>query len=101
MPRSMATFMTAVRRHCLALPDVNERLSHGAPTFFIRDKRSFACVWLEGHHQVDFAHLWCACDPELRAHLIEERPEQFFLPAYVAHRGWIAVGSGSVSPDAG
>jgi hypothetical protein len=30
-----------VRRICLALPDANERPSHGAPTFFIRDKRSF------------------------------------------------------------
>jgi hypothetical protein len=29
-----------VRRICLALPDTNERASHGAPTFFIRDKRS-------------------------------------------------------------
>ncbi|HEY1222889.1 MAG TPA: MmcQ/YjbR family DNA-binding protein [Acidimicrobiales bacterium] len=83
--------MAVLRSHCLALPEVNERLSHGAPTFFIRDKRSFVTVWQEGHHDVDFAHLWCACDTELRAHLIEERPRQFFLPAYVAHRGWIAV----------
>jgi hypothetical protein len=83
--------MNVIRSHCLALPEVNERLSHGAPTFFVRDKRSFVTVWQEGHHDVEFAHLWCACDTELRAHLIEERPRQFFLPAYVAHRGWIAV----------
>jgi predicted DNA-binding protein (MmcQ/YjbR family) len=25
------------------------------------------------------------------AHLIEQRPEIFFLPAYVAHRGWIGA----------
>jgi len=91
MARPTASLMTAIRSHCLALPEVNERLSHGAPTFFIRDKRSFVTVWLDGHHHVDFAHLWCACDTELRALLIEERPRQFFLPAYVAHRGWIAV----------
>jgi hypothetical protein len=30
-----------VRRICLALPDTNERASHGAPIFFVRDKRSF------------------------------------------------------------
>ena len=83
--------MAALRSHCLALPEVTERLSHGAPTFFIRDKRSFVSVWPEGHHQDDFAHLWCACDTELRAHLIDERPDEFFLPPYVAHRGWIGV----------
>src|SRR2546430_12496255 len=30
----------AVRKICLSLPEASERLSHGAPTFFIRDKRS-------------------------------------------------------------
>lgn len=29
--------------------------------------------------------------PEVREHLIEQRPEIFFLPAYVAHRGWIGA----------
>src|SRR4029078_13655339 len=39
-----------VRELCLALPEVNERLSHGAPTFFIRDKKTFATVW-DKHHR--------------------------------------------------
>jgi hypothetical protein len=80
-----------IREHCLSLPQVNERESHGAPAFFIRDKRSFATVWMQGHHAVHFAQLWCACTPDLRAHLIDERPDIFFLPPYVAHRGWIGV----------
>jgi hypothetical protein len=28
-----------VRAVCLALPDVTERLSHGSPTWFVRDKK--------------------------------------------------------------
>lgn len=80
-----------IRAHCLSLPQVNERLSHGAPAFFIRDQRSFATVWMDGHHAVHFPQLWCACTPELRSALIDERPDVYFLPAYVAHRGWIGV----------
>ena len=34
---------------CLALPEVAERLSHGAPTFFVRDKKTLATVW-DDHH---------------------------------------------------
>lgn len=39
----------AVREICLALPDASERPSHGAPTFFVQSKRSFATVW-DDHH---------------------------------------------------
>jgi hypothetical protein len=91
MAHSPASLLTAVRAQCLALPEVNERLSHGTPTFFIRDKRSFVTVWIDGHHESHDPQLWCACDTELRAHLIGERPDVFFLPPYVAHRGWIGV----------
>ena len=38
-----------VRRICLSLPDANERASHGSPTFFIRDKRSFV-TYVDDHH---------------------------------------------------
>lgn len=37
------------RKLCLGLPEVNERPSHGAPTFFIREKRSFV-MFLDNHH---------------------------------------------------
>ena len=36
MPRKTDPY-DEVRRICLALPETNERLSHGEPTFFIRD----------------------------------------------------------------
>ena len=38
MSRRRDAALARVRKHCLALPDVNERLSHGAPTFFIRQE---------------------------------------------------------------
>ena len=34
--------LTRLRKLALALPETSERLSHGAPTFFVREKRPFA-----------------------------------------------------------
>jgi hypothetical protein len=34
-----------VRTICLALPEVTERLSHGAPTWFVRGKSAFVTLW--------------------------------------------------------
>jgi hypothetical protein len=42
-----------VRRIALAMPEVNERLSHGAPCFFIRDKRPVC--YFHDHHRVVIA----------------------------------------------
>ncbi len=33
-----------LRPICLALPEVTERLSHGAPTLFVRDKTAFVTL---------------------------------------------------------
>ena len=49
-----------LREICLALPEVTQRASHGVPTWFVRDKKSFAQLWAEGHHSDEFPHLWCA-----------------------------------------
>ncbi|GHJ15299.1 hypothetical protein [Micromonospora sp. AKA38] len=43
-----------IRRACLALREVSERLSHGTPTWFVRGKKSLTTVWLDGHHQDEF-----------------------------------------------
>ena len=80
-----------VRRACLALPEVEERLSHGAPTFFVRGKRSFLMLWPDGHHGSTFPHLWCAAAPEVQRELVESEPDRFFRPPYVGHRGWVGM----------
>ena len=45
-----------------AMPEVSERLSHGAPTFFIRDKKTLATVWHD-HHGDGRVGLICAAPP--------------------------------------
>jgi hypothetical protein len=83
--------LARLREICLSFPEVTERLSHGAPSFFVRDKSTFVNAWLSGHHADTFAHLWCAAPPGAQEDLVGRRPECFFRPPYVGHRGWIGV----------
>ncbi|MEV8510592.1 MmcQ/YjbR family DNA-binding protein [Actinoplanes sp. NPDC051475] len=80
-----------VRRICLALPEVTERLSHGSPTWFVRDKRTFVSLMADGHHDTDFPQLWCAAPPGAQEELILADGDRFFRPPYVGHRGWLGV----------
>ena len=79
-----------VRRICLALPEVTERLSHGAPTWFVRDKKTVATVW-DDHHGDGRLALICAAPPGVQQQLVDEEPARFYVPPYVGGRGWIAV----------
>lgn len=79
-----------VRAICLSLPETSERPSHGAPTFFVRTRRSFATVWDNHHGDGRFA-LICAAPAGMQAALVEADPERFYVPPYVGHRGWIGM----------
>jgi hypothetical protein len=77
-----------VRGLCLGLPETSERLSHGAPTFFVRGKKAFVMVLTNHHGDGRFA-IWCAAPAGMQAMLVEADPERFFVPPYVGHRGWL------------
>src|SRR6266542_5046170 len=87
---SRARTLERIRKMCLALPETNERPSHGAPTFFVRDKRPFVMVLTDHHGDGRFA-IWCPAPPGLQQMLVEADPERFFVPPYVGHRGWLRV----------
>jgi hypothetical protein len=85
------TLLQRFRDACGRLPEVEERPSHSAPTFFVQGKKSFAMLWADGHHDDDFPHLWLAAAPGVQGELIATDADQFFRPPYVGHRGWIGV----------
>jgi hypothetical protein len=88
--RASADPVERLRQICLALPEATERLSHGEPSFFVRDKKQF--VMLDNHHHgAEHLAFWCAAPPGAQAGLIAENPDQFFRPPYVGHRGWVGV----------
>ena len=78
-----------LRRLCLALPEVTERLSHGEPTWFVRGKKVF--VTFANHHHDDRLAFWCAAPSGAQAALVTEAPERYFVPPYVGGRGWLGV----------
>jgi predicted DNA-binding protein (MmcQ/YjbR family) len=78
-----------LRKLCLAYPETTERLSHGEPTWFVRDKKTF--VMFSDHHHDDRLAFWCAAPPGAQETLVANDPEHFFRPPYVGHRGWLGV----------
>lgn len=79
-----------VRQICACLPGVTERPSHGAPTWFV-GRRSFVTLWADGHHDLDFPHLWCAAPAGMTDNLVAADPDRFFRPPYVGTRGWLGM----------
>jgi hypothetical protein len=84
------TALERVRAICLALPETTERLSHGSPTWFVRDKKTFV-TYLDNHHDDGRLALWCAAPPGVQHALVTEEPDRFFRPPYVGGRGWLGV----------
>jgi hypothetical protein len=83
--------LSRMRAVFMAFPEVTERLSHGAPSWFVRDSKTIGNLWVNGHHDIDQAHLTCAAATGVQAELIASDPSRFFRPPYVGHRGWIGV----------
>ncbi len=91
MAKAEVDLVDRVRRICMAYPETTERLSHGAPTWFVRDKKVFVTLWEHGHHAEDFPHLWCAAPLGVQQELIDTEPYRYFRPPYVGGRGWIGL----------
>lgn len=88
MPRKGLSY-ERVRRLCLSLPDVEEKLSHGAPTFFV-SKRTFL-MFANNHHGDGRTAVWCNQSEGGQEILVGSDPENFFVPPYVGRGGWIGV----------
>src|SRR4029079_13596489 len=99
-----AEALERVRALCLALPETNDRASHGTPAFFVRATRvsegaSAFCVrdkrccvmFLDDHHGDGRLALWCAAPEGMQDALVAGDPEPYFVPPYVGHRGWVGV----------
>jgi hypothetical protein len=85
----MQESLEKLRKLCMALPEVSERLSHGEPTWFIQGKKTF--VTSADHHHDERQSFWCAAPPGVQEALVEGDPVRFFRPPYVGHRGWVGV----------
>lgn len=84
-----------VRRICSTLPETTERLSHGEPTFFVKDK--VYVMFANNHHNDGHIAVWLPVPSGLQATLIETAPETFFKPPYVGVRGWVGIELNEIS----
>jgi hypothetical protein len=96
MPRK-PTPLDRVRRICLAFPGAEEKLSHGAPTFFT-PKRVFAS-FADSHHGDGHIAVWIPAAPGVQESLIEEDPATYYRPPYVGCQGWVGVELTRVDDD--
>jgi len=88
-PAAQRPILARVRKIALALPDTSERLSHGEPTFFVKD-RSFATMDTYHHGSAHYA-VHVAAPLGAQDVLTRSDPERFFVPPYVGVRGWVGV----------
>ncbi len=82
--------LAKVRAICTGLPEVTERLSHGAPTWFIRDKKTFV-TFHDDHHGDGILGVWAAAPTGAQEALIRSNSSRYYRPAYVGHRGWVGM----------
>ena len=89
-PDEVKAALAMVRGACSSFPETSERLSHGGPAFFIRDKKCFV-MFLDDHHDDGRLAIWCAAPEGVQAEMVDTDPERFFRPPYVGHLGWLGV----------
>jgi hypothetical protein len=92
--------LTKVREAALELPETEERLSHGQPTFFVADKQ-FA-QFRDNHHG-DGGTVVCVRTSSLdeQSMLLEADPETYSKPAYLGAAGWVGINLEGGSVDWG
>lgn len=86
--RAEAVAIARLRRICLALPGVIEKIAWGEPTW--RACKIFAQMDTH-HHGADHVAVWLPARPGVQEALVAEDPARFFRPPYVGVKGWIGV----------
>jgi len=85
--------LDAVRNIALALPEVNERLSHGATCFFVQNKRPL-CYYHDNHRGDGRVSMWVPVGLGAREEMVTAEPERFFNPPTSAagtFKNWLGV----------
>ena len=81
--------LTRVTEIALALPDVTRQI-YGSHAQFLVRKKTFS-YFLDDHHGDGIVAVTGKVLPGDNKALVEAQPDRFYLPAYVASRGWVAL----------
>ena len=80
-----------IARLAMALPQVEEKLSHGSPSWRVADKRMFAYFWHNHHGDGITSVLVRTSGVEEQEMLIDLDSDVYFKPAYLGPSGWVGV----------
>jgi len=91
MPKSSAEDprLTRITALALALPEASRLVDSSHAQFLVR-KKTFA-YFLNDHHGDGIVSIACKVLPGDNTALAESQPRRFYLPAYIASRGWVAL----------
>ena len=81
--------MERLSRICLALPETS-RVDHNQHAQFLVRRKTFA-YFLNDHHGDKIISVTCKVLPGDNTALVRSDPTRFYLPAYLAARGWVAL----------
>jgi len=73
----------------LTLPETTRQI-YGSHAQFLVRKKTFA-YFLDNHLGDGIVGVTCKVFPGENKSLVEAQPSRFYLPAYVASRGWVAL----------
>jgi predicted DNA-binding protein (MmcQ/YjbR family) len=90
LTRKDAALAERLRKLCLALPEANEKLSHGEPTWFAGKGKVFAMLD-NHHHGASHLGVWLPLPRGEQERLIGRDRTRFFRPPYVGPRGWLGI----------
>lgn len=81
--------LSRVTEIALALPESTRKVFGSHAQFLVR-KKTFA-YFLDNHHGDGIVALTCKVFPGDNKRLVEAQPRRFYLPDYLASRGWVAL----------
>ena len=81
--------LTRLTEIALALPDATRQIYGSHAQFLIR-KKTFA-YFLDNHHGDGIVAVTCKVLPGENTALVAAQPRRFYLPAYLASKGWVAL----------
>ena len=94
------TQLERVRGICSTMPGVYEKLSHGAPTFFVEKDKGVFTMFTENRHDDGRVAVWLPAPAGLQSALIEDAPKTYFKPPYAGSSGWIGIELDQIRDDA-
>ena len=81
--------LARIRTICHRFAGVEEKLSHGMPSFHVRGKMFVNFV--DDHHDDGRLAVWLKASFERQREFVAAHPDRYFVPPYVGVRGWLGA----------